>query len=812
MQISQLVHVRRRRWRVSAIRPYDSCQLVTLARAGPSVSPAALRVLTPFDIVDPIDRAERGTPRVVRMKRWRRVCRALLAEDLPPGSLRSAARAGIDLLPHQLEPALAVARGDGCRLLLADDVGLGKTIQAALIVAELCARSLADRVLVLTPAGLRDQWARELADRFHVQPVIADARMLRGRTSELPIGVNPWTTVPVAIASIDYVKRAEVLPAVQACRWDIVVIDEAHGAIGESDRHHAVRSLSASAPYVLLLTATPHSGDRRAFVSLCDVGAVGGEPLLIFRRTRDAVRGGARRRIHTMSIGQTAGERQMHAVLAAYTEAVRAEHGMRCLALSVLHKRAFSSPWSLAESVERRLAVLASPASRGHDQQLALPLDDPTGELTAEDDAPAWPAHLTLGDAARERRLLTKLAESARTTARGSESKLRALVRLLRRVRESAIVFTEYRDTLVHIRACLERPALVLHGGLTREERAETIDAFCRDSGAILLSTDAGCEGLNLHARCRLVISLELPWNPMRLEQRIGRVDRIGQRATVHAFHFVAAQTGEARILQRLKERVARARLDVAAPDPVGVDEERAVAKLVVTPMERAASADPTEREDFAEQMAALAEQVEREALAERRDVSPDLRADAEREAMRLAETRRFIDRSDDIATGNIDRRRPLIARARRRRRLRRSLGHRALFLYWLECEDASGLMIASRLVPLSAPACFASNLDVMRSYVEHAADEWRRTAIATSRRFWETRLRRERAIEDLLLEAVPDLFQPGLFDRRAERARCSLAEARVEQRQDSAARIAILERLADVTMRPPELALVLLP
>ena len=97
--------------------------------------------------------------------------------------------------------------------------------------------------------------------------------MLRRLATTLPIGVNPWSTLAVADASVDYVKRPEVLPAVAACSWDIVVVDEAHGVAGDSDRHAAVHALASRASYVLLLTATPHSGDRRAFEALCGLGA-----------------------------------------------------------------------------------------------------------------------------------------------------------------------------------------------------------------------------------------------------------------------------------------------------------------------------------------------------------------------------------------------------------------------------------------------------------------------------------------------------------------------------------------------------------
>jgi len=592
VRAGDLVVVRRARWRVVDVRIYDDCQAVTLHALGPPCPGLERRVLTPFEILHRLERRPRA--RFVRTVRWRRACRALIAADRPPGTLGAACGARIELMPHQLEPALAVVSGRAARLLLADEVGLGKTIQAGLIVAELLARRAIDRVLILTPAGLREQWAQELSQRFAIDAAAVDGRMLRRLATELPVGVNPWSTLAAAIASVDYVKRPEVRPAVAACPWDIVVVDEAHGVAGDSDRRAAVHALATHAPYVLLLTATPHNGDRRAFEALCGLGAVDAPedpPLLVFRRTRHDVGAGTTRRVHIIRVRQSANELRMHALLARYSDAVRDEHGDDrrrdvCLALSVLHKRALSSAWSLAQSVTRRLSALATPAAADGDQ-LALPLGDPDGELVAADQPPAWPSDLRLSDPQRERRMLAALADVA-GTASLHESKMAALCRLLRRAHESAVVFTEYRDTLLHLRHRLAGRAditgtlVLLHGGLSRDERTASLDEFGRARRALLLATDAAAEGLNLHQRCRLVVNLELPWNPMRLEQRIGRVDRIGQRRTVHAFHLVARGTPEARILSRLRARVAAAKADLGAPDPFGDDVEREIARLVV--------------------------------------------------------------------------------------------------------------------------------------------------------------------------------------------------------------------------------------
>src|SRR5207244_6276945 len=136
------------------------------------------------------------------------------------------------------------------------------------------------------------------------------------------------------------------------------------------------------------------------------------------------------------------------------------------------------------------------------------------------------------------------------------------------------------RDSLLHLQTSLGLSSVSLHGGMNRDERLAVINQFTSGRSNLLFATDAAGEGLNLQHACRLVIDLELPWNPMRLEQRIGRVDRIGQRRTVHAVHLIAAGTGEERVLERLRDRIAIAREDIGAPDPLG--DENALARSVL--------------------------------------------------------------------------------------------------------------------------------------------------------------------------------------------------------------------------------------
>ena len=794
-----LVRVRHARWRVVDVRPYDACQLVTLGafdRAGGAVN---RRVITPFDVVDRLVTTRRT--RIVGPRRWRRACRSLLAANTPPGGLRTAHHSQMDLLPHQLEPALAILRGVASRALLADDVGLGKTLQAGVVISELRARGLADRVLILTPAGVRDQWSAELAQRFGIEVAIVDAVGVRRLVATLPVGVNPWAAVPLAIASVDYIKRPEVLPAVASCRWDVIVVDEAHHVAGDSERFRAVDALGSCTSYVLLLTATPHSGDRRTFTALCRIGARDdADPLMIFRRTRHDVRVGVVRRVRRLQIRSSLRERRMHALLARFTQAVRAERGDGViLALGVLHKRALSSARSLERSVERRLISLATSAHGGA-SQLVLPLDDSNGELTAADDVPAWGSDLSLSDSGRERRMLAALSNAARE-ASADESKIRALRRLLRRIREPAVVFTEYRDTLLHLRDALGVPAALLHGGLTRHERAVALADFADGRCAVLLATDAAGEGLNLHQQCRLVINLELPWNPMRLEQRIGRVDRIGQRRTVHAVHLIAHDAGESRILDRLKARMVRARADIGVPDPVGADEERAIAAAIVAGHSEIVRPRP-----------------EAEPRVPRACVFPSLAHEAASEVKRLrfARTLGVVDDAppDDVLW---------LMRARHRFTRARLCG-RVLLILRAIVEDADGRVVESTLIPTAIASTALSRRalrdadtltaieDALSPKIATTLAAWREHAVHVASAFTSERMRRERSITLTADGIRGEAKQPGLFDRRVEAAAAAAALRRQTRDDEQHARLRAIERAAIVCARTPQVLLAIVP
>jgi superfamily II DNA or RNA helicase len=598
----ETVRIRDERWEVTRATPGVDASVLEVRGRDRSNLDARTSFLLPFEVVERL--GSEHSARRVRRGRWRRLTRGLLAEATPSwSSLRTPLRARISLWSFQLEPALALTHGIASRILIADEVGLGKTIQAALIIAEVLERTSHGRVLVVAPASLKEQWQVELHDRFDVDAWLADSTSI-ARLGAAWGTANPWAGRPVTITSIDFVKRAEVMRALEALVWDAVVFDEAHGLTGRSDRAAAAGALARRARNVVLLTATPHSGDDQAFASLCGLGDLHPElapqpptrasskvdhrfPLLTFRRTRDDVGMAVSRRTKSLRVRPTLAEREMHRALSAYASKVRRQHSAGSdpahLAMMVLTRRACSSASSFARSVERRLDLLSRDGASALPQMM-LPLFEESAD-EAPDDALSAPG---LDDHAEECRWLERLLLLARR-AQTDESKFRTLTRFLTRAREPAIVFTEYRDTLTRLAEALRNfSPVTLHGGLATPERRQNLRAFTSGAARLLLATDAASEGLNLQHRCRLVINLELPWTPLRLEQRIGRVERIGQSRRVHAVHLLAGSTAEESYVSRLLARTDRATsaLERLRSDPPPVQHLRATAQTEMARLE----------------------------------------------------------------------------------------------------------------------------------------------------------------------------------------------------------------------------------
>jgi hypothetical protein len=291
---------------------------------------------------------------------------------------------------------------------------------------------------------------------------------------------------------------------------------------------------------------------------------------------------------------------------------------------------------------------------------------------------------------------------------------------------------------------------------MTRIDRRHAIAAFTRGRCLVLLATDAAGEGLNLHARCRVVINLELPWNFVRLEQRIGRVDRIGQPRTVHAFHLIGTDTGEARLLDRLERHIATADRAVGVTGPFRSTREAA---LHVEPVELAEPLEPVE------------------------PVEPLLSDLARSEALRLSLVRRLRTDARSAWPSGAAPTGPLITFARGATRA--MLRGDVLVVLASQVEDANGWIVASHLTPLvvqlfdnakrqfdmsgeESLTTFARVVEEVYGQVNDAARSvWERDTVEAARALWSRRLRREQAVAADAARTERSIVQPGLFDRR---------------------------------------------
>ncbi|GAA1966276.1 hypothetical protein GCM10009838_25010 [Catenulispora subtropica] len=600
------VRLRDRRWEIEAVHGAGRDTFLELRRADDRPGPRRISViarLEPTLELEPATQLRFGTGNPVRLAELHNALALTMAHGR--GDLLAAEHGRIEVETYQLVPVLAGLRQPRTRLLVADDVGLGKTIEAGLILLELARRGRADRVLIACPAGLQDQWVEEMRFRFNLEFTKVDSRKWLDLRRSYPTTVSPWTAVPLAVSSIDYLKTN--LAAIQAApTFDVVIIDEAQhvarafageGRTNSTDRSRLARTLADHSRELILLSATPHNGYKESFASLvqllsphlaADDGRVDPDVLksYIVRRLKDDVARGKppqpisrRNSPQPIPVQTTAREKEIHRRLRGHSKRVLAalkdtdSYHVEAFALEVLRKRALSSPYALLQSLRRRAGSLGVEttdhagkrrldAQRQYRADQVLPEQDleSTEELALSGVPAAKAANFDLDG---ERRLVATLLELVEAVTPGDDSKLTELRGWLRGFRagrrgDRVIIFTEYRDTLEYLQENLGvAPILRIDGNVPLAQRHAVLAEFARTPGAVLLATDAAGEGLNLQDACHVVVHYELPWNPNRLEQRNGRVDRYGQKEIVEISYLYLTDTRDEEILQRLREKIA---------------------------------------------------------------------------------------------------------------------------------------------------------------------------------------------------------------------------------------------------------------
>lgn len=584
---------------------------------------------------------------MVRAARW-----SAMVPFLSPGNpgepgatlVASPFHAAVQIEDFQLVPLIKALRMPRVSLLIADDVGVGKTIEAGLILSELMLRRRVQRVLILTPASLRAQWHEEMLDKFALLFEIVDRGTAHSLRRRVGLDANPWRSFPRIIASYHYLRQPDVLTEfVAAARapditpqlpWDLLIVDEVHNLapspFGEdSDLCTMLRHLVPLFEHRIFLTATPHNGHTRSFTGLLELL----DPVRFAQA--DELKPATRRRIEQVVVrrlkreinrrtdpprfcdrlppravvislhgreqrlaGAFDGFRRKVACL--ISRGPRSQRLAGTFGLEVLGKRLLSCPVAFAESWRRCKAGMHAPEVADDVQVLAAQRsmrDDIADDREAERRGAAasriiggWlksRARLFADDVVAIDKALAALglATADRYAAEldpTHDARLDALVALIAdklrangrwRDDERLVVFTEYKTTLDYLARRLQRRyggadrVLTLFGGMAEKQR-EAIKLAFNDPQAparILVATDAASEGLNLQTTARYLLHFDVPWNPARLEQRNGRLDRHGQARPVTIHHFATDDDQDLAFLAHVVAKVNTIREDLGS-------------------------------------------------------------------------------------------------------------------------------------------------------------------------------------------------------------------------------------------------------
>ena len=580
------------------------------------------RILTPTQlqkiIVSPLQEPFDGDAN--RFRLGIEAMRLGLAYEYDPYFTLSIAR--VDPLPHQLEAVydyfLKLPR---IRFLLADDPGAGKTIMAGLLLKELKIRGLIRRILIVTPANLTFQWQREMKDRFRENFDIIRSDLLRST-----YGMNPWQERNQVITSMSWVSVIEdAKESLLRSHWDLIIVDEAHKMSAYSQDHKTLayqlgESLSQMTDHYLLMTATPHKGDPnnfRLFLELLDRDVYGDIKSLeeamkrhsapfYLRRVKEALvlfpdpETGAvktlftKRNVQTTEFEIDAEEWEFYDALTRYVEEqsarAAADESARGRAIgftmALLQRRFASSTYAVRRTLERmkesREKALHNPEEY-RKKQISRRLPEDFYDLTEEEqygileelekDVPTLDPVLLREDI----KSLQGLIDQARVLEkREVESKLIKLKDVLTQQgifsdpKMKLLLFTEHKDTLEFLVGKLREWGLSvtqIHGGMKIGDRNTPntrifAEREFKETCQVLVATEAAGEGINLQF-CWFMINYDIPWNPMRLEQRMGRIHRYGQEKDCLIINFVSTNTREGRVLFKLFERISEIENDL---------------------------------------------------------------------------------------------------------------------------------------------------------------------------------------------------------------------------------------------------------
>ena len=519
--------------------------------------------------------------RSARFIRSRLFLESLWRQKIPTDTkLHIGHHAVMDVMPYQLEPAAMSLSRPRQRILMADGVGLGKTLEAGILISELIARGKGRRILVVTVKSMMAQFQKEMWERFSIPLISLDSAKIQRIRRDLPSNHNPFHYYDKTIVSIDTIKRdSEYRVHLENARWDIIVIDEAHNVAkrgnSSSQRARLADLLSSRSDTLIMLSATPHDGSARSFASLMnmldptaipdpdnyteqDIKDNGDDIKGLFVRRfkkdiQDQARGGFKERHigEVPCIATAKEEAALEAFLTYESMLPKTENGR--LRDMTFKKAMFSSPAACLKSVQGRMGRLEKEGTK---------------------------------DAISERRALSVLEQALKEIGSQDFSRYQELLKLLRdpayawnyrAADDRLVIFTERIETMrwlaEHLQQDLRLPSSAiqtLHGGMSDIEQQKIVEEFGRDEAPvrILVASDVASEGINLHYLSHRMIHFDIPWSLMVFQQRNGRIDRYGQRVSPDIRYMVTRSTneeirGDMRILQVLIRKEAEANKNI---------------------------------------------------------------------------------------------------------------------------------------------------------------------------------------------------------------------------------------------------------
>ncbi|OQX87559.1 MAG: helicase [Candidatus Omnitrophica bacterium 4484_70.2] len=547
----------------------------------------------------------------------------------------------IDALPHQIEAIYQyILQNPKIRFLLADDPGAGKTIMAGLLLKELKYRGLVERCLIVVPGHLKDQWQRELKEKFNESFFFVNREVLRSSW-----GRNIWQDQNQIIASMDFAKKEDVLIGLAETFWDLVIVDEAHKMsaykygekIQKRERYKLGEVLSRNSKFLLFLTATPHRGDPENFrlflnllepnlfadVSLLEESVRNKENRLFLRRLKEDLKNFDNtplfppRKVEVLPCRLNDEEMILYNKVTQYVReyyqvALRKEKRGVAFALMILQRRLASSIYAIRKSLERRKARLEHFLSLGELKQQDIEITEEYLEDLPE--AERWRQEellekLTSADSLPElKQEIEKIEELIKLSKNLEQKEIETKIKILKEVMgslrksgEKLLVFTESRETLEYLVKKIRGwgfSCTFIHGGMDLDKRIQAEHEF-KNTTQIMVATEAAGEGINLQF-CWLMVNYDIPWNPNRLEQRMGRIHRYGQQHEVHIYNLVATNTIEGRILKKLFDKLKEIRFQLGSERVFDVIGDMVPGKSLKDLIEEAI-ANPRKMEDILE-------------------------------------------------------------------------------------------------------------------------------------------------------------------------------------------------------------------